>query len=320
MIELTSTTSPFEGKGGVTVDPARAYAVLDEIVPAFLERRHLYRYHHLEQAPQHVYRPIELTVGSVEHARWLFFAAMTDRREQSFMVYRGHRALWEKHADWLYNNPLARTVTPADIKPILAEQGFGMAGTAARIWGPNSTTLFTWLSGDPRKLYEGKSINQIVSEKRWLGLPGFGPKILSLLAMFLAEAEMITLPEDAFPIDVHVQRISLSTGIIKMKGATANTYLEQALRPLLTNIIQDRDWNMVDVAHALWLLGSRMCTNCSLHSLASSFCPAYSFCKGPFSSELYFSKGKWDPDAQSPTGDKRTVLLPDFAGSLYENL
>lgn len=317
MTQMTSTTSPFEGKGGVIVDPARGRKVLVPIVTAYLKRQKLYRYIHWEDAPQNVYLPENIKRGSVEHARWLFFAAMSDRREQSKMVYQGHRGLWEKHADLLYNNPLSEEMTDEQVGKLIKPHGFGMWSVTAKHWVANSHLLFNRFLGDPRFIYEGRTINDIVREKKYWKLSGFGPKILSLLAMFYAESEMIELPEDAFPIDVHVQRIALSTGIIQIKKTTTNVYLEAELRPLLREICREKKWSMVDVAHALWFLGNQMCTECSTCSLATAFCPAYGLCGGPFESKRYFTEGKWDPDAKRPTGDKRSQVVPSFEGSLF---
>lgn len=102
---LTSVSSePYE-RNGVKVDSVLAHELLDQLMDNYLRRQALYRHVHQLNAPQTTFRPEGLEVGSVEHARWLFFAAMTDRREQSSQVYKGHGALWGEHPE-LYNEPL----------------------------------------------------------------------------------------------------------------------------------------------------------------------------------------------------------------------
>ena len=315
---MTLRSSPSDRGGGVIIDPARASKVLIDLMHHYGEKTQIYKYTHRIDAPQTVHRPSALVVGSLEHARWLFFAAMTDRREVSEMVYRGHNALWAEHANLLYNKPLDAHFSEDSLQGLLMTRGFGMPSTAARDWKHCSATLFTWLRGDPRLLYEGRTIDNIVDmKKRGIILSGFGPKILSLLAIFYAELDMIALPRDAFPVDVHVQRFALSTGIAKIKKTTQNVHLERALRPFLAHLCFDHGWSVVEVSHAIWLLGNRLCTGCSRHSMASSFCPAYSVCQGPYETRSYFKKGRWDHEAQSPQGDKRPYGLPPLEVSLF---
>lgn len=318
----TKTLSLFECKGGVFVDLIRSFEVLDQIVPAYLERKALFQWKHRDGAPQNIFRPKNLPVGGVRHARWLFFAAMTDRREESKMVYQGHARVWEKYAGLLYDNQVWK-LSATDIEKILRENGgFGMAKTSSQVWIENSATLFKQFDGDPRRLFEGRTVDDIMElkkKKKW-NIPGFGPKIVSLLAMFYVEAGMIEQSFDAFPVDVHVQRISLSTGIVKIKKDTGNVNMELALRPLLTSICHERGWNIVDASHALWLLGNSLCSNCSRTSASKLYCPAYDLCGGPFESKRYFTEGKWDPYLQSPPGDRRTWSLPKIEDGLFSTL
>lgn len=320
---MTKTLSPFESKGGLIINPSRAYEVLDQIVPAYLQRKLLFRWKHRDIAPQNVFRPEALPFGSLRHARWLFFAAMTDRREQSQAIYSGHSRLWEQYADQLYDNPTSSNWSAEDIEKLLRKNGgFGMVKTSSQVWVENSATLFEQFGGDPRKLFEDRTVDDILrlkKKKKWK-IPGFGPKIISLLAMFYVEAGIIKQAFDAFPVDVHVQRISLSTGIVKIKKDAQNENMELALRPLFTKICHNRGWDIVDVSHAVWLLGNNLCTGCSLTSAARSYCPAYSLCSGPFESKSYFRKGKWDPNRQRPKGDKRIWILPTPEGGLFSIL
>jgi endonuclease III len=315
---MTLSIVPFKGDGGVIVDPGRAKEVLDVLVADYFGHKRLFAYTHRIDAPQTVYRPEEMVIGSLEHVRWLFFAAMTDRREISAMVYKGHRELWANHAEALYNNPLSKDLEQLQLEDLLRKAGFGMPRTAARDWLQCSSTLFTLLHGDPRLMYAGRSIDDIVRMKnaKWK-LSGFGPKILSLLAVFYAELEMITMPTDAFPVDVHVQRFALSTGILKIEKKTSNTHLERILRPLLANICHERGWSVVEVSHAIWFLGNRLCTGCARSSLAEVFCPSRSFCGGPFETKEYFTRGAWDHTAQSPVGSLRQFGLPLIEAGLF---
>lgn len=315
---MIPTTALSEGDGGVMVDPARAHEILDALMADYVGRKRLFTYTHRVDAPQTIYRPQAMVVGSLEHARWLFFAAMTDRREISAMVYKGHQKFWTNHADLLYNNSIAGKFDESGLEAILRKGGFGMPNTSARDWLKCSDTLFTKLEGDPRLIYADRSIDDIVRlKKKELPLSGFGPKILSLLAVFYAELDLIEMPRDAFPVDVHVQRFALSTGILKITKKTPNSHLERVLRPLLTSICNERNWPVVEVSHAIWFLGNKLCTGCARSSLAEVFCPARTFCGGPFETKGYFTQGMWDHAAQSPVGNQRTFGFPSADMNLF---
>lgn len=316
-MRITTVPSDVVEIGRVIVDPARAYALIDQLMSAYNFRRDLYQHIHRVDAPQTVCRPSELVIGSQEHARWLFFAAMTDRREVSSQVYAAHRELWRNYADVLYNNPLDLLMDEESVVTLLREHKFGMPSTAAASWVACSKTLFFQLEGDPTRIYDGTSIDGIVSKKKreWK-LPGFGSKILSLLAIFYAELEMIEMPVDAFPVDVHVQRFALSTGILSLKQEERNSTLERILRPLLSRICQERGWAPVEVAHAIWFLGNQLCTVCSFGTQSRMYCPVYQDCGGAFTSLDYFKRGMWNPQSRYPKGNCRPFGWPVTEGLL----
>lgn len=316
---LISTRSEVTEVGRVRVDPARAYELLDSLMDAYLRRQGLYQHVHRVDAPQTTQRPGDIKVGSVEHARWLFFAAMTDRRDLSSLVYARHRKMWEEYADILYNKSLDLFTTREIVLELLKDHEFSMPDTSADSWVACSGTLFDKLGGDPTVIYQGNSIDDVVRlKKRTWDLPGFGSKILSLLAIFYAENDMIETPPDAFPVDVHVQRFALSTGILTLKQPERNTTLEGILRPLLSEVCRIRGWTAVDLSHAIWFLGNKLCTACSKSVQSELYCPVLQDCDGPFSTKDYFKKGLWDPASRRPKGWQREPgwLPKDLDGAL----
>jgi len=302
---MTQTSAP--SSRGVTIDKTHAKKVVGEIFSDYLANKKLFTYVRRSDAPQTKHCPEDIQKGSLKHAQWLFFAAMTDRREVSERVYAAHKQLWGKYESLLYTRPLLPLITTAtDIVSFLIEEGIGMPDTSSKSWVACSSTLFGELRGNPTKLYEAGSIDAIVAQKdgAW-HLPGFGPKLLSLLALFYHEVDLIQLPKDAFPVDVHVQRFALSTGIVTTKEKISSTALEKILRPLLSTICHEEDWPILEVAHALWFLGNRLCTGCSRNSESAFFCPAYAACKGPVNTWGYFKKGAWDQGDRYPRGGDR---------------
>jgi len=109
--------------------------------------------------------------------------------------------------------------------------------------------------------------------------PGAKRKIFSLLAMFLSELSELDFI-DIIPIDVWVQAIVSSTGILKGNGCINVSTLEKELRPLMSKLYKEFRGNTGSV-NATWILGRYQCNRC-VGSDVSNTCPIYNHCKGPF--------------------------------------
>jgi endonuclease III len=208
-------------------------------------------------------------------------------------------------------------MTPESIETRLRAEKVGSPGQSAQYWPRCAGTLFEMFDGEPLTLYKGGSIDALVRFKRGeVGdrLPGFGPKILSLLAMFYEELKLMQMPEDAFPVDVHVQRLMIATGVLGGTGRLVNEDAEKILRPLICTIALEEGWSALELAHAIWFLGNRLCTGCYRTAIPKTLCPTYDQCGGCPSTHLYFHKGLWDLDARRHRkGGDRTFALPEDA-------
>lgn len=310
----------------IEVDEERAREIIRDLYSDYAARRGLFRYVNREvDAPQRRFIPRSMRPGSEEHQRWLSIAVMTDRREQSELVYMAHAKLAET-TPRLYTRSVIK-MDPGDIANLInqVEEGkIGAPGQSASYWPRYAKTLFDEFSGKPLSIYQlGRGlIDDVLSFKRGPEgdrLPGFGPKILSLLALFLHELGLMDMPLDAFPVDVHVQRFAISTGIISGTGEMINEEVERILRPLLCRVVQSLDIPALEVSHAIWFLGNRCCSGCYRNSAAPLLCSAYKQCGGAISSLLYFKRGKWDLGApRHRKGGERPLVLfegsPLFAG------
>lgn len=204
----------------------------------------------------------------------------------------------------------AETVLRTEIARILKKQRVGVPGQSAAYWPRVARTFYSTFHGDPVEMFRRfATISDILAAKNskngdHLDIPGFGPKILSLLALFYAELGLIEMPADAIPIDVHLQRISEALGVIRFigTGAPTNEMFEDALRLLFCEICHENDWSAMDMSHALWFNGKHLCTNCSANKAVELYCPMYSVCEGTLITKSYFLKGRWDTD-----GDRKLV-------------
>ena len=280
----------------MVVDKERAREVLDTLYTAYVRGEKLFQHVNREMhAPQRKYFPFGVEARSLGRQRWLFFAAMTDRREVSDRVYESHARLSEKHPE-LYTEDVVK-MSSVQIEALLKSEKVGSPGQSAKYWPRCAETLFGSFAGDPLLLYRGRTINDILDFKRSQcesNLPGFGPKILSLLALFYEELGVMEMPVDAFPVDVHVQRFAISNGIIKSSGKVLNEEVERILRPLLCEIVLEKGWSALEMSHAIWFLGNRLCSGCYRDSIPKILCPSYGHCGGSISTITYFRRGFWD--------------------------
>ncbi len=252
-----------------------------------------------EHAPQRKYFPPSAEVADLNHRRWLFFAAMTDRREESERVYASHERLAGKSPE-LYTRDVLR-MPSSEIEALLRKERVGSPGQSAKYWPRCAETLFHEYGGDPLFMYGNTNIDDLLRIKRIRKmdpLPGFGPKILSLLSLFYEELGLMEMPSDAFPVDVHVQRFAISTGIIQCAGRVLNEHAEQVLRKLLCGLCFEEGWSSLELSHAIWFLGSRLCSSCYRNKAIPMLCPVHDQCGGSISTLKYFQKGIWDFDAQ----------------------
>lgn len=299
----------------IIVDEERARVVIGNLYESYVHNRGLFRYVGREtDAVQRRFIPKGMKPGSEAHCCWLFFATMTDRREESERVYESHTRL-AISCPKLYTDAVIR-MNPQSIAERLSAEKVGSPGQSARYWPRCAATLFDYFSGDPLALYqmEGGLINDVLRFKpsrEGDRLPGFGPKILSLLALYYEELGLMRMPEDAFPVDVHVQRFVISTGIVRTTGTALNEEIEKVVRPLLCRICREEGISALELSHAIWFLGNRCCRGCYRNRAAEQLCPSYSHCGGSISTLTYTRKGSWDFDApRHRKGGERTMMLP----------
>lgn len=299
----------------IEVDEERAEQVFDQTRSTRLQAKGLYQFITREaNAVQRYNIPSLMLQGDPEHQCWLYFATMTDRREDSTRVWPSHVKLCAKYPR-LYTSYAAR-LKPETIEVKLREFKVGSPGQSAKYWPRCAKTLFGELGGRPLRLYErGKGlIDDVLAFKRATKedpIPGFGPKILSLLALYYAELGLMPMPEDAFPVDVHVQRFCISTGIVSGKGTIVNEQLEQIVRPLLCRVTKRLAISRIEASHDIWFLGHYACTGCWKKSAIPELCPAYTRCGGAIDSKSYYRKGVWHLDSpRNPRGGAVQLVLP----------
>ncbi len=298
----------------LSVDVSRAEEVLGQLFEAGSRAWGLYGSITREtHAPQIVHVPPGIEPGSLEHRVYLALVVMTDRRSQSMGLYERHVELYRR-CSWLYGRE-GMSVSSDVIFPILVQHQIGMPKPVSESWPRLIETIYLDLNGDPLNLYMSKpgmvrGIDDILALKKKdakkresrktgeLDLPGFGPKILSLLALFYSELGLMDIPEDACPVDVHVQRLFLLTGAVSAHKEgdvyVRNDMLERIVRKTICQIAKKNDWSIIDLSHYMWFLGNQLCGTCHQRKDIFSACPlAGGYCLGNFNTRDYFKKGLW---------------------------
>ncbi|MBP9752078.1 MAG: hypothetical protein KBD19_04450 [Candidatus Moranbacteria bacterium] len=353
---------------GIIVDHSRARIVLPKAFKAYKEKVGIHSIiKHAFDAPQNRFIPRGVKRGSFQHILWLFFTALTDRREISENVYKAAAKLYEENP-WAYGpgigapqkkinrylkrlvatappveitiNPtqgllfgdtdiggvltddlvtlvdilletdeaveeitIVRTDSQTEIEGILRKKKVGSPGQSASYWPRVAETLYREFGGDPLEIFRRyPTIEAFLAFKRdWSRkfgndpFPGIGAKIASLITMFYAELGLMTMPEDAMPVDVHLQRFALEMGIVRYEGTKrlTNEMVERQARKLYCDICNENGWSHEDFSHAIWFLSKRLCSSCHRKKIAQMLCPVFDFCLGSVPSNSYFRKGIW---------------------------
>lgn len=276
-----------------------------------------------KQIPLLLYEGSRVTAagkGRAHHLRWLFFANLTDRRQSSMHVYQSHVTLHD-----LYPELYTRQVTDQDaakLGRLLSKYKIGVPNQSARYWVRTAKTLFGSFQGDPVSLLEscGWTVEGVLAFKasqKIDPLPGYGAKLISLYFTYLAQLGEKEMPDDAFAVDMHVQRIFLQYGAVTLQEDLTNGLFSNVLRSFICGVASRHALKKVDLAHAFWQLGRSLCTSCSRRQGIEFACPIASVCCGNISADNYFKKGKWllEPELFRK-GSDRTLRMPD--GPLFE--
>lgn len=260
--------------------------------------------------------------GSLLHRRWLWFTTLTDRREVSERVYAAHCKIHAEHPEFYEKEVIS--IQPEEFwkKLHTGKYKVGSPYQSAGYWLVCAKTLFEEFNGDPVLLlkHAGWGVQAVYDWKKretkkrgYDPIPGWGRKLISLYFLYLAELGF-SLPDDAFPADVHAQAIPLQTDSFDF-GDKNNVYsapFAEIIRKETVQLCKSKGYDVVLVAHASWLLGSQLCTQCSSRVDAQILCPIYNECKGRMDTGSYFAKGIWYKNGPVMTkgGDRPKFGLP----------
>jgi len=280
----------------ITINKTLFHEVFGLIFDGYAARTGIFSEHHATTVgPQHVYRPRRVQQGSVDHVYWLALVAMSDRRTNSTMLYKNFAKMFDRNPSLFVRGkfPTLKRMTTLFRQYQIAVPVGDIAFFIER-----KRHLDTYFGGDPFALFaSAKNIDELMIHFKKLAkqyriktlFPGAKEKIFCLLAMFLREFEDLGFA-DVIPIDVWVQSIAASTGVLEGEGYIKFQKLEQSLRPAMQEVFK-KHLNTDGAANATWVLGKFGCTHCHRRDM-ETLCPVYHLCQGPFTRTRHKVSGK----------------------------
>lgn len=328
--------------GNVSLDVASGVDLILTLYEAYMKRSGAYAFHNDTTAPQNVnmpgmlkprqfmlYETNEVPVpekvvrASLVHRRWMFPANLSDRRQVSMGVWPAHVALYELYPE-LYTHQVIYC-DPEELGETLAKFGVGVPRQTARYWRRCALTMYSGFDGDPAKVFEhcgwtvaGVEQFKLAGVKKGCDpLPGYGPKITSLCFMYFTSLGLCEMPDDAFPVDMHVQRLFIQYGALTKSGAVGNDMMEMILRPFNCEVARRYTLDKYHQSHAMWQLGRSSCTECYRKRGNELLCPIAVQCSGNVNAHDYFKLGEWpEEDDVMRKGFDRILTLP--SGGIIE--
>ncbi len=283
-------------------DAEKARRLVLEFHTAYQTHTHLFTNVHAMNgdAPQHKYLPADVSKGSPEHILFLFGATMLTYRSLSEMGFKQAVNLYEQKL-YLFSRR-AFDLSEKELYGIFKEVGFVHPSQVAKNWPRVVGELFQSYGGNPLAIFEkGVTIDGVVELKKGpkgtMLFPGFGPKLFSLLAIFYEELGVMPHVRGAFPVDLHVQRIFISSDVITGVGVMDAAVIAEFIRVRLSELCYELNIKPLDLSHALWFLGNKLCTKCDKVKGIKSGCPVENMCAGGIPSLSYNKTGKWNFDA-----------------------
>ena len=259
------------------IDWERAELVCGRLLA--VRARSAYPYNNRAALPQS-FIPVEITQDPLVHSRFLFGTChyMRGTIKSDYAV----KMLIELFGivPQLFNPFEASRMEFATVRGHLHDMIAYQSEQISASWIENSRRMVRHWKGDPRNIFVGlnnpdalylRVTNKVIDGDKpatedsphW-GFLGFQKKMASMLAYFLMDAGLVPDTVISPPVDFHLLRVMLATGIIKTDLKTDTKLRYEHLTPygiaVLEKYCRVHMVKMVDLADALWLLSGVLCS------------------------------------------------------------
>lgn len=256
------------------IDTKRAELVLDAILDRY--NRGAYPYNTKRSMLAELELPSNLVRGGEDEARWWFFSCMLMRG--GINSDTALEALKEAYEAEMtpgglrpFDPQCAAKLTVYQMTGINREAGTGLY-RLGRDWINCAKILVEKYDGQVMQLIEQfsdyETATGLLRKKGGTGFPGFQYKMTSMLLFFLVESGLLKYFPYPPPVDFHLIRVTVATGIVKTdrpgnlviaRTAREIERLQEALRQMYLDYASRRGIRSNELSDAVWLHSRLLC-------------------------------------------------------------
>lgn len=262
----------------VHIEWPRVEAVCGRLLAA--SRTDSYPYTELWALPQ-TFVPESIKKDPVVHACFLFCVCHYMRGTiKSDHAVKQLVKMWEQTPEYFDPEHVSRLTSIEALEHTLGTYIGYKKAEMAKFWHDNLSRLARDWGSDPRTLFVGDMTSELMYERiRGRALPkrehvsggdtrsgffGFQKKMASMLAYFLMDARLVLPFTASPPVDFHLIRVMLATGMLAPQGReNGNDYRYEHLEPLGVELLEKyahkHRVSLVELGNSLWMLSVVMC-------------------------------------------------------------
>ncbi len=264
-----------------TVDKKRVVLVLDRLLSTYQNGEFPYNLPGavLPQDAKHL--PHGLTDNPGQHAMWLFCLCYYMRGGIQSVVAAQRLSILYIRCPQLFDSRQAALLDEVSVEHMLRRAGLAyLSRIIPAFWIENAKRLNEWYDGDPRNIYdqvdsfeaiclrlcnESKRKKGSAEFTRRQGFFGFREKMASMLSYYYMEAGLVKSFNFPVPVDFHVLRVSIATGMVNFRDIPDNrdVYSQELLarlRRLYEDYAARHNISPIILTNVIWLPSNQLCS------------------------------------------------------------
>ena len=238
--------------------------------------------------------------GSTDHLLFITLTVSIDYQRDAPALWASSRRSFEDHETKYLFTPESLHVTPIDqiVRDMQKHKLSKKPKRDAEIWRTVGVTFYDKWGGDPRNFLESCNLDSSiileklkyathfdnrrrVSDFPYLRGPKIGPLWLRMLRDNVGIAQLRNLENVPIPVDIHVARATLATGVVRGRARigfeSLFEYIRRAWFESVNDLkVKDRPMIALDVDEPLWHLSKYGCTS---RDKISGYCPKHRQCE-----------------------------------------
>lgn len=252
------------------VDHNRATVVFDTLVAAVIAKKFPYDG---TNTPQSIVGEKLASYTDKQRALFWFFLCMYMRGpvKSNYAASKLFEIFEAQNGGGIFDPDCRYSSMPECIDVVMEHFGFTrLLSDVKKFWPHASKLLADKYDGDPRNIFaKTKSFDDIETRVRYdkktgQGFLGFQKKMSSMLAYFLRDQGLIDLYDFPPPVDFHLMRIMVLTGVLKFNNGDPRKFRYETSSVVGYRAIEKyRKRTGVDpilLGDALWLLSGNLCS------------------------------------------------------------